>query len=710
MRIVVLLAVAAAVFAAVWIVVEVVAVSFPLPYWDQWDFVYGLPDYFAGGTSLANLWSQHNEHRIFFPRLLFLADVEWFHGRSFSLVVVSLLAQALHAAVLVSLMRGIGKGSRAELAVAGAVIVVCMSHASQLLNLFWGFQVQFVLVYLATTAALWALARHKEAATRWAAVLWLVTALLAGTLATGSMANGILVWPLLVSIAWQLRVRALALATVAVAGAALVTAYLWGYSTPEPQMSPLAALAHPFAVLGYACAFLGSPLREWGLVPSVLGGGLLCAVGLAILARAVPRWRDMAPRRAALLHVIAFVFGSALLAGLGRSHLALTTAITSRYSTPVLVACAALAALSVSVPVRPASGRLRAAALCAAGVIVALSSPVYHLEGFLVRRSQVDAATSVLAGAPDLEALKLSHDVNPDWVLAGVKVLNQYRLSVYSDGRHLEIGQLLHANHATVDFKNGAFDRIDPLPGGRGGWRFEGWTFDPRNGKRASYLLAVDLDGRIVGLGHPGIARHDVLRALPQVRDVGVGWKAWGRDLSSIGEIPYIYAVLDDSLALRIPHESNPKPVFVSDSSPLGAPVRLASVAMVGRWSRGGAAEGLPVPEFAGETWGSWCGDDSNIGTLTLALAAPAEKGTLIVPVLTGPDASAVFLRIEDSLTRRAVARVFGPERSGDRWSGWKVELPARGDGGHWLVIAEDRGTKWGQWFAVGTPRWIPAH
>ncbi len=46
----------------------------PLPYWDEWDSPdKQLAAYYRGNLSFADLFSQHNESRSFFPRLVYLA-------------------------------------------------------------------------------------------------------------------------------------------------------------------------------------------------------------------------------------------------------------------------------------------------------------------------------------------------------------------------------------------------------------------------------------------------------------------------------------------------------------------------------------------------------------------------------------------------------------------------------------------------------------
>src|SRR4051794_40249319 len=52
-----------------------------VPFNDQWVNLAALRDAPKTGW-LQYLFSQHNEHRILFPRLVFLADLDWFQGQN----------------------------------------------------------------------------------------------------------------------------------------------------------------------------------------------------------------------------------------------------------------------------------------------------------------------------------------------------------------------------------------------------------------------------------------------------------------------------------------------------------------------------------------------------------------------------------------------------------------------------------------------------
>jgi hypothetical protein len=70
----------------------------PLPVEDYWRVAQFLREYQA--WQLATLWNQHNEHRIFFPELIFAMDMLLGHGLQILPLVLASLCYALAWAVL----------------------------------------------------------------------------------------------------------------------------------------------------------------------------------------------------------------------------------------------------------------------------------------------------------------------------------------------------------------------------------------------------------------------------------------------------------------------------------------------------------------------------------------------------------------------------------------------------------------------------------
>src|SRR3989344_6508408 len=63
----------------VYLIYLVVNFSVDLPYRDSWDLIPYIEKVHSGNLALVDLWTQHNEHRIFFPRIIMLLYAELTH-------------------------------------------------------------------------------------------------------------------------------------------------------------------------------------------------------------------------------------------------------------------------------------------------------------------------------------------------------------------------------------------------------------------------------------------------------------------------------------------------------------------------------------------------------------------------------------------------------------------------------------------------------
>jgi hypothetical protein len=129
------------------------------PFLDDFDMVPQLTG--ARPVTAGWLWSQHNEHRIPLPRLVFLASCRWSGcdfraGMYFSAVALSAAAFAMILAA---------RRIRGRTAYTDAVFPIGMLHWGHWENLLWSFQVGFVLPAVLALALLVIIARWKGAPT-----------------------------------------------------------------------------------------------------------------------------------------------------------------------------------------------------------------------------------------------------------------------------------------------------------------------------------------------------------------------------------------------------------------------------------------------------------------------------------------------------------------------------------------------------------------
>ncbi|MGY6628164.1 MAG: hypothetical protein ACXIVL_06575 [Oceanicaulis sp.] len=507
----------------------------PLPYWDQWERV-------TPGQHLSDMFVQHNEHLLVIPSLFFLIDTAVFGGRNVFLLASILLIQGIHAGLLIWLARRAGaRGS--GLLLAGGLTVALLFSGAQIENLYWGFQVQFVIVYLLATACftVTVLARPGWKADAAAAALGLAAAF--------SFSAGLLVLPaaavgaLLAGRGWR-RIGVLA---VSAAVAAFI--YSRGMQTFN-HSNPGDALGHVIEIVYYTIVYLGAPfgyaLSESplaGYAPAfqdpIEGAKLFGAAGLAASLLLVPLtlWRSGPIARLVLLLVAGLVVGAGLLTAMGRWELGAQQAFASRYATPVLIFWVAIAALVWSFARSLPRQSWRAGAMLALGgvqllaMLLLLSNRDIWMDMAHSQRNRTVAAESaILTGALDREALAGIYP-SPELVLERSQLLARERLSVF--GRE-EAGWL---NRPLAEFVSeadagaciGAVDvrfALETSGAAPGSFRLAGWGWNSSRRESPRAYLVVDSDGIVRGYGRRAIDRPDVTAALPVVDDLRTGWIA----------------------------------------------------------------------------------------------------------------------------------------------------------------------------------------
>jgi hypothetical protein len=534
---------------------------------------------------------------------------------------------------------------------------------------------------------------------------------LLGCIATGSMANGVLVWPLLWSLAVQRRLPRRWLAVLVVAGVAMLLAYFVGYQTPDPSTSPLRAFRDPVKLLGHYLGYLGNPLWACDAVPAVTAGAVALLLSLWVVLWRLPRWFRMAPIEAVLVHLVLFVLATGAMTAAGRLHLDLVHMLNSRYATPALLLWAALLGLT---NFGSTSARLwRIGALMALALLLAWLAPKGRLRLQSGHEIQTDSASCLLVGVHDTESLYSNNynlpTVHP-WL---VRTLREHRLSVFGTGLQYLIGANLleHFTVATEPLHTADFGQFEPVPGHAGAARIYGWTYEPQTLRPAELILVVDERWRIVGLGLVGMFRSDIAAVVSGLRDERIGWRAFVREPDYPGRKVSFYAVWDGrAVPIATPLHSAPveasERALSDDFARFGPIVDLTNLEVFGSWGLGAWPIGSPEPGFGDLALGSWLRDDTATGVVRIWFQSRTDDAVLLVPLLTGPVASRTSVRMIDPRSHTVLASLEAPHAFANRWRLWRVPLPARKDGGMWFVEAEDRGTDFGQWFAIGPPHW----
>lgn len=264
--------------------------AYDVVFWDQWELVPMYERWVQGTLTFADLYSQHNEHRLFFPRLIMLplARVSGYDTR-WEQYVGWLILVGAGVALLVEHLRTFGRSNASLLRfVPVALMVFTLRQYDCLL---WGWNIQIFLSLLGLVlAAIW-LQRFEEAPR------YGVLAAAAGTVSMLSFASGLCVWPMgVVFLGWRAwLVRALPerraalgrLVVWTVVGALLAGLYLHGYVKPSGHPSTDWFLSHPGRALYFFFVVVGSPLASQPSGAAAVGAVMvaLCLVLLVLAMR-----------------------------------------------------------------------------------------------------------------------------------------------------------------------------------------------------------------------------------------------------------------------------------------------------------------------------------------------------------------------------------------------------------------------------------------
>ncbi|HEY3602578.1 MAG TPA: hypothetical protein VGK72_11530 [Chthoniobacterales bacterium] len=304
----------------------------PLPYWDEWHTPGSQFESWKRGTlTLAEMFSQHNESRLFFSRLLYFA-LEQFGGWDVrkELRVVFLGVCALAFLLLHLLRRTPGATPISTLAGWILMTFICFAPV-QVENFLYGIEIETFFPGFALLAA--AAVNLSRFSFRAKALINTVLAFVA----TYTFANGMLVWAL----AWPLpspnerepkRRYFLWLAFYFAIGAISVGSYFIGYHRPAYHPPFVSIRQRFFDLIHYIILWSGNYFASDMAGPFVLG---ICALVPFFVAAGYALWTSW--RRGdwrtfyPWLLLGAFAGGTVTVTALGRLGFGVEQALDNRY-------------------------------------------------------------------------------------------------------------------------------------------------------------------------------------------------------------------------------------------------------------------------------------------------------------------------------------------------------------------------------------------
>jgi hypothetical protein len=257
-----------------------------LPFWDQWDAEAAnlyIP-YFNGTLSLSDMFSAHNEHRIFLTRLaslgLLLMNGKW------DPLLQMVLNAAIYSAVGVFVFRSLLPSSYRIIWSGFVALIFSLPFGWQ--NTLGGFQLQFYLLAGLSLLFIWIVTSIELGWHLWAGALICAT-LLPFTMASGFLAGVALLLPFMLSL-WKQADKVKSLLPVLTLSVALIGAGMLLKTEVTAHLilkadSPAAFSAALAACLGWPLSIFPIELSSfsWSRVALYLSAILLWIPSLAFL-------------------------------------------------------------------------------------------------------------------------------------------------------------------------------------------------------------------------------------------------------------------------------------------------------------------------------------------------------------------------------------------------------------------------------------------
>jgi hypothetical protein len=182
-------------------------------------------------------------------------------------------------------------------------------------------------------------------------------------------------------------------------------------------------------------------------------------------------------------------------------------------------------------------------------------------------------------------------------------------------------------------------------------------------------------------------------------------WKLWKVDLPHANKTSFDLVASDQGegwgewLAVGTPRAVSD--IFFTKFGAISAALPEAPVTINGAWTRDGYYPATGPPPIAGLVYGSWSGEDSNVGSLRMGPLRAGRQTVIGIPLVTGPNSGGLSIQVLNAATGQVIAAL-NPPPVHVTWWVWKVVLP--GPDTSIEIVAHDAGTDYGQWLAFAQP------
>lgn len=485
-----------------------------VPYWDMWngtlDFLLKLQR-----GEYAVWWGQHNEHRILLSRVIFWLDSAFFGDASIFSELANYIFVFGSAVFFVFYLRSLSRDRQLPKTWERIFSLLLFSWIflwSQADNFYQAFQSQFVLAQLLPLMSFYFFAKSVDESRE--KYFWY--ALVCACLALGTMANGVLALPLLFVFS-LFSMKSVKYCSIVLLFAVLgIVAYFYDYHSPSGSGTSLSLLlTHKQKLLLYVLTYLGSPFYYLflGAMPAAIFSGAVFILLFVLVVLRVLKDTQRHPYMLALVFFVIYILLTALATGTGRLMLGVEQALESRYTTPVLMAWAAMALSLGRVVTWPdwffPTGLSIGIVLLVLLMLLLQFKALRSANRTSFIRSHAALALAMGVKDDDMILNLFPDPAYPRLLLPGVE---RGGISIFSReplaSMRSNIGRSasITANRLCI----GAVDHVYQMRDEPDYLRFDGWIFSLADQRVPDRITVLNQQGFIVGYAEIGLARDDV--------------------------------------------------------------------------------------------------------------------------------------------------------------------------------------------------------
>jgi hypothetical protein len=417
-----------------YLVLFMIFTSVDTPYEDQWDIVPIIEKSINGNLTFNDLFSQHNEHRIFFPKLVMIQLAKltsWQIG--YELILNVILGIGICIILLYQIHKTSYFSKYGSINILLPLAALFTLSVNQWENWLWGFQMQIFMAVLLVILGIILITQSGLSGRR------IVLAFFLGIIALYSFSNAIIfliLCPFVIIVHPDLkgmtRKKIIYIGLWIAASIILLASYLYGYHTPASHGSLLDFLMKPLEFICFILKYIGASLSGLNRNALVLG-----AFGIVVLFITIFRLIKYKIRLKIVLPYLAMIsysLLSAVLTGIGRINGG--SPMSSRYRTISNIFWIGLIVLIFIVWKKSSGQKITIVFFSTVLIIIGihfLNISVTSFTKSIKRKNRLMMARQALIKGEENSFMRGLYTPDPNRVVQRYKILKKHNLSIFKN-------------------------------------------------------------------------------------------------------------------------------------------------------------------------------------------------------------------------------------------------------------------------------------